>query len=36
VNALLDTNVLIDYLNGIEAARVEIARYQNPYISPIT
>jgi len=36
MNALLDTNILIDYLNGIEAAREEIARYPNPCISPIT
>jgi len=36
VNALLDTNILIDYLNGIDAARAEIARYSKPCISPIT
>jgi len=36
MNALLDTNILIDYLNGIEAAREEIARYPKPCISPIT
>jgi len=36
MNALLDTNILIDYLNGIDAAREEIARYPAPCISPIT
>jgi predicted nucleic acid-binding protein len=33
---LFDTNILIDYLNGVEAAREEIGRYDNPMISPIT
>lgn len=36
MKALFDTNVLIDYLNGVEAAREEISRYDNPMISPIT
>lgn len=36
MKALLDTNILIDYLNGIEAARDEIGRYESPLISPIT
>ncbi len=36
MKALFDTNILIDYLNGIEAAREEIGRYDNPMISPIT
>jgi predicted nucleic acid-binding protein len=36
VKALLDTNILIDYLNGIDAARTEINRYTMPCISPIT
>jgi predicted nucleic acid-binding protein len=36
VKALLDTNSLIDYLNGITAARDEIGRYQRPLISLIT
>jgi predicted nucleic acid-binding protein len=36
MKALFDTNILIDYLNGIEAAREEISRYQDPMISPIT
>jgi len=35
VKALLDTNILIDYLNGVPAARQEIARYESPMISPI-
>lgn len=36
MKALLDTNILIDYLNGIEAAREEIERYDHPLISAIT
>ena len=36
MRALLDTNILIDYLNGVEAARVEIDRYDALMISPIT
>ncbi len=34
--ALLDTNILIDYLAGIAAARTEIERYVVPAISIIT
>jgi len=36
MKALFDTNILIDYLNGIEAARDEIALYERPMISSIT
>lgn len=36
VNALLDTNILIDYLNGIDAARTELRRFAQPLISPIS
>jgi predicted nucleic acid-binding protein len=36
MKALLDTNILIDYLNGIDAAREEISRYETPLISAIT
>lgn len=36
MNALLDTNIIIDYLNGVTAARDEIARYPQPSISPIS
>ena len=36
MKALLDTHILIDYLRGIPAARDEIARYEQPLISPIT
>jgi hypothetical protein len=36
VKALLDTNILIDYLNGVIAARDEIGRYQRPLISLIS
>ncbi|WP_029308508.1 type II toxin-antitoxin system VapC family toxin [Cupriavidus metallidurans] len=36
VKALFDTNVLIDYLNGISAAKKELARYEYRAISTIT
>ena len=36
MRALLDTNILIDYLGGVEAARDEIARHDEPLISTIT
>ena len=36
MKALIDTNILIDYLNGIDAAREEIGRYETPLISAIT
>lgn len=36
MKALLDTNILIDYLNGVDAARREISLYRQPMISPIT
>ena len=36
MKALFDTNILIDYLNGIEAARKEIERYDTVMISAIT
>ena len=36
MKALLDTNILIDYLNGIYAAREEINRYETALISAIT
>lgn len=36
MKALLDTNILIDYLNGIEQAKIEIEQYQLPAISIIT
>ena len=36
MKALLDTNILIDYLNGIEQAKTEIEQYQHPAISIIT
>ena len=36
MKALLDTNILIDYLNGIEASQEEIRRYESPLISTIT
>lgn len=36
MKALLDTNILIDYLNGVEAARSEITRYAEPCISAIS
>lgn len=36
MKALFDTNILIDYLNGIEAAREELALYSQPLISSIS
>ncbi len=36
VKALFDTNVLIDYLNGIDAANQELSRYASKAISIIT
>jgi predicted nucleic acid-binding protein len=36
VSALFDTNILIDYLNGIEQAKAELDRYSNKAISIIT
>jgi len=36
MKALFDTNILIYYLNGIEVARQEIARYEYASISLIT
>jgi len=36
VKALFDTNILIDYLGGIDAAKMELARYEYRAISAIT
>ena len=36
MKALLDSNILIDYLNGIVDAKVEIERYTSPMISAIS
>ena len=36
VEALFDTNILIDYLGGIPAARDELAKFEAPAISLIT
>lgn len=36
MRALFDTNVLIDYLNGVSAAKSELARYARPAISIIS
>jgi predicted nucleic acid-binding protein len=36
MNALFDTNILIDYLNGVEAAQKELSRYSNRLISIVT
>lgn len=36
IKVLFDTNILIDYLNGVVEAKQEIARYQQPAISQIT
>lgn len=36
MRAVLDTNVLIDYLGGSEKARHELRRYADPMVSIIT
>lgn len=36
VNALFDTNILIDYLNGVSLAQEELGRYDGRAISIIT
>lgn len=36
VRALFDTNILIDYLGGVGAAKKELARYEYRAISTIT
>lgn len=36
MKALFDTNILIDYLKGIDAAQAELARYRQPLISIVT
>ena len=36
VKALFDTNILIDYLNGADQARAELARFDDRAISLVT
>ena len=36
MRAVVDTNILVDYLGGIESARDELALYASPSISLIT
>jgi hypothetical protein len=36
MNAVLDTNILIDYLQGHRSAKRELSRYEHPAISLIT
>lgn len=36
MKALFDTNILIDYLNGVDAAQAELARHRHRLISVIT
>ena len=36
VKALFDTNILIDFLRGVHAAREELGRYQLKAISLVT
>lgn len=36
VGAVFDTNILIDYLNGIEQAKIELGKYSYRAISVIT
>ena len=34
--ALFDSNIVIDWLNGIPQAAAELAQYKLAYINPIT
>jgi predicted nucleic acid-binding protein len=36
VKAVIDTNILIDYLNGQPLANAELARYESPAISLVS
>ena len=36
MKALFDTNILIDYLNGVEASKIELGRYRERLISIVT
>ena len=36
VSALFDTNILIDYLNGVEQAKTELDKYSDKAVSVIT
>ena len=36
MKAVFDTNILIDYLNGVEKAKIELSLYSEKYISIIT
>jgi predicted nucleic acid-binding protein len=36
MKALFDTNILIDYLNGVDAARVECERHTQRLVSVVT
>ncbi len=36
VRALFDTNILVDYLNGVEASKQEIGRYAQRLVSIVT
>ena len=36
MKALFDTNILVDYLNGVEVARDELARYEDNAVSIIS
>lgn len=36
MKAVFDTNILVDYLNGIEEAKTELSRYKTRLVSVIT
>ena len=36
VRAVIDTNILIDFLSGVDAAAKELTRHEDPCISPIS
>jgi hypothetical protein len=36
MKAVFDTNILIDYLKGVDAAEAELGRYRERYVSAVT
>ena len=36
MRAAFDTNILVDFLNGVAGAKTELARFSEPFISVVT
>ena len=36
MRAVFDTNILVDYLNGVKAAKTELDKYTHPMVSIVT